>query len=181
MNNLDSKRILESLPFHYYVIDCNTLEITDSNDPNLKKQSTKCYNHIFGFDKPCDQIDHQATCTCKMVKNTQEKIDLVQTILTLKGNIAHKVIASPIIDSNNEVTHVVSQYIDISKELKLESEFAKQNTELLAQNEEYEVINEELQEQKEEFESLYEEFKETNLSLEKAKDEVIGLKEFLKI
>lgn len=178
MNNLDSKRILESLPFHYYVIDCNTLEITDSNDPNLKKQSTKCYNHIFGFDKPCDQIDHQATCTCKMVKNTQEKIDLVQTILTLKGNIAHKVIASPIIDSNNEVTHVVSQYIDISKELKLESEFAKQNTELLAQNEEYEVINEELQEQKEEFESLYEEFKETNLSLEKAKDEVIGLKEF---
>ena len=178
MNKLDSQKILKSLPSNYYVIDCNTLEITESNDPNLILQNTKCYNHIFGFNKPCDQIDAHTTCTCKKVKNTKEKLDIVQNISTFKGDAAHKVIASPVTDSNNEVTHIIAHYINISNELNLECEFAKQNIELQVQNEEYEAVNEKLKVQKEEFETLYTQLKESNYNLEKSKNEVIGLKDF---
>lgn len=164
MNRIDSKRILESLPFYFYVIDCESFLIIDSNDHDVKEEGLKCYQHIFGFDKPCDLIDNKATCTCKLIQKSKKKINFVQNIKTSKGTFTQRVTGAPVLNDKNEVTHIISQYIDISKELKLESKLSEQNTVLQAQNKE--------------FESLYEELKEANCDLEKAKDDVVGLKEF---
>ncbi len=178
MGKLDAKRIIEALPQDYYVIDTKTLKIVESNNPEVNIDQTHCYSHLYGLDKPCDKKILGQECTCKKILKQRQKVEVEHIFSAPNGFKAFKVIANPIFNEKNEITHFLTQYVDIRNEIELKRKIENQNLKLKFQNEEYLVANAELHEQKEEYEALYEELKEAAFRIEKSKKKIENLKDF---
>ncbi|HAF30114.1 MAG TPA: hypothetical protein DCG75_13820 [Bacteroidales bacterium] len=178
MNKFDPQKIINALPQYYYIIDCKSLKIVETNNPAIDKNKISCFNYLYGFDKPCHETGNGIECTCQKINKARETVEINQTLQLENGLLAYKVFASPILNEQNEITHILCQYLDVRKEIELTRTIEEQNHELLAQNEEYESVNEELKEQKEEYETLYEELKEANENIQKSKQDAEQLKDF---
>lgn len=178
MTKPDPKKIIKALPQHYYVIEIKNRMIVDTNDPDVKIGETFCFKHFYSLDKPCNLKETNFECTCHEVITKNSYVEIDQICNTPKGFRAYHVKANPIENADGKITHIITQYTDIKKQVELKKNIEAQNLELKTQNEEYLAANEELREQKEEYETLYEELKEANREIKKSKDEIEGLKLF---
>jgi PAS domain S-box-containing protein len=178
MNDFNSENILSSLPQEYFVIDCSSYKIIDSNNKDLKDRNLFCYEHIYGLDVPCGKYKKDFTCICKKIQQEKKRVDIIHKIETDIGFVVNKVLANPVFDSKGSVTHIITQYVSLTKEFELKNKLTIQNNELLTQNEEYESLNEELKEKKEEYEALYEELSKANNIIDTEKTNTERLKGF---
>ena len=119
MNDLEFKEILHKIVIKYYVIDSNTYKILESNNPKIKKGETFCYEFIHGYNKPCDNLKLNMKCVCKEVLKQKGKVELIQKIDSKNGLKIHKVVAKPLINSDNKISYILAQYIDISDDFNL--------------------------------------------------------------
>jgi PAS domain S-box-containing protein len=74
MENINPLEILKSLPSDYFVIDINSHEILQSNNPKVEVGS-KCFRSVFNKNKPCGIKDGQ--CLCRQKYNPDRKVDFV--------------------------------------------------------------------------------------------------------
>ena len=86
MNSQYAHHILSNFHDTYYVIDVQTYEIVETNDPRYSTKST-CYNHIHNFEKPC----HNSNIACPLFEAKQKKRD-----------------SRGIYDTNGVLKHIVS-------------------------------------------------------------------------
>jgi PAS domain S-box-containing protein len=110
--------LLDALPIHYYVIDIDTNEILQSNDPLISIGKGPCFQQLFNRSEPC--IDKTNNCFCSQIITStgagslvlergegKEKSFLKANIKSLGGS---KIIASYI-----DITHEKT----VAKELKI--------------------------------------------------------------
>jgi|GEM_PF-1813701 len=178
MSDFNSKDILSVLSQNYYVIDCDTYKIIDSNNSDLKNGDVFCYQHIYELNQPCDKLGNGIECTCTKIKSEKSKVELVQKLNSNKGIIANKVFASPIFNKNGKITHIISQYINLSNEFELRNKLIIENNRLLSKTKKYEAIIEELKEKKENCEVLYKDLVEANNSIKDEKSNTKKVKDF---
>lgn len=131
MTMLDDKKTLSALPHHYYVIDCNTFKIVDSNNPDVKI-NTLCYDHLYGFSKPCFEENKGMECTCRKILNENSRVELTHQIKTDEGEKTYKIHANPIYNDQNKITHFLCEYEDITQNKEAQDELKKANATLKA-------------------------------------------------
>ena len=142
MNKLDSNKILQALPQNYYVINCKTFKIIDSNDQDVNCGIDSCYKKIFDFDEPC--YKKGLRCACREVIEKQGGVQLIKKFKTDSGFKIQKVIANPVFNNKNELEGVISQYIDITDDLKSEEKSKNE----ISTNEEFQKAIEEFEKAK---------------------------------
>jgi hypothetical protein len=94
MNNSKLKIILQALPLPFYVIDCNTYKVVETNHSDLRGEDITCHKLIYGFDKPCNVQDIDRECSCNEVLKQKQKVEIIQKSNIENENKVFKVIAN---------------------------------------------------------------------------------------
>jgi|GEM_PF-1985503 len=115
---MKAEDLLDALPIHYYVIDINTNEILQTNDPLVSVGKEPCFKQLFNSNQPC--IDKENKCFCSQIVNSSGAGAMV--LETGEGpakrffKVNIKSLGGPkIIASYTDITHEKN----VSKELKI--------------------------------------------------------------
>ena len=123
MSTINCEKILKSLPLNYYVIDANTLKITETNDPKVINSTDYCYKTIFGFDSPCNTVQSDFRCLVKQVVKEKTKIELTQSFEEYPHLGILRMVANPITNDQEKVNKVIVHYEQIYNWLKFEENY----------------------------------------------------------
>ncbi|MBI5206938.1 MAG: PAS domain-containing protein, partial [Candidatus Firestonebacteria bacterium] len=116
-------RMLESIPYPFYVLDANNYMIKISNTAagNNKQENIPCYALTHRRTSPCETDN--LVCTLKEVKKTKKPVK-VEHIHYNKSGIARyfEVYGFPIFDDKGNVVQMIEYCVDISDRKKVENE-----------------------------------------------------------
>ncbi len=115
---MKAEDLLDALPIHYYVIDIDTNEIIQSNDPLVSVGKGPCFHQLFNSNKPC--VEKENKCYCRQIADSTGSGVLVIEAgegsgkRFFKANIK-SLGGSKIIASYTDITHEKT----VAKELKI--------------------------------------------------------------
>ncbi|PKQ64191.1 hypothetical protein BZG02_05030 [Labilibaculum filiforme] len=155
MKNDLHHEIIKSLPYPYYVIEVHTLNVIESNDPNFTKNQN-CCNLIFPNSPACE-VKRQNKCSVlevlKKKNSTQTKINNLTINGEPKSILLH---ASPIFNTNQEITHVIEYFIDITEQENLHLEVGNKTQDLEKAISDLSKLNSELNDTNNKYKALFE-------------------------
>ncbi|MDM8158385.1 response regulator [Labilibaculum sp. K2S] len=154
MKNDLHHEIIKSLPYPYYVIEVGTYKVVDSNDPNFIVNQD-CCDLILSNAKNYTKKDH-CKCSVNMVLKEKKTIKTKLKNINIKGELKNIwVHASPIFNSNQEITHVIEYFIDITEQEILHDEVEAKTHDLEAITD-LSRLNSELSETTNKYKALFE-------------------------
>ncbi|MUP38605.1 response regulator [Labilibaculum euxinus] len=155
MKNDLHHEIIKSLPYPYYVIEVGTYRVIDSNDPNFIVNQN-CSNLIFSNPNNYTAKNH-GKCFVNMVLEKKKSIRTKLNNVSIKGETKSIwVHASPIFNSNQEITHVIEYFIDITEQKILHDEVETKTRDLEAAITDLSRLNSELSETTNKYKALFE-------------------------
>ncbi|BAX82692.1 hybrid sensor histidine kinase/response regulator [Labilibaculum antarcticum] len=159
MNDIH-REIIKSLPYFYYVIEADSFIVTESNDPNFAGNQ-HCCNLIFSNSDNC-LIKSQSKCSVAKVIEEKKSIKTKLSNLTIKGETKSIwVHASPIFNENQQITHVIQYFIDITEQESLHDQIETKTTNLEEVFSDFSRLNTELKETTNKYKSLFEDSPES--------------------
>jgi signal transduction histidine kinase len=116
-------RVLESLPYPFYVLDANDYTIKIANPAahlgDLSLNST-CYGLTHRRPNPCNGLDH--TCPLQQIKKTKKPLTVEHIHYNQDGNPKDvEVHAFPIFDDKGNVAQLIEYVQDITERKKMEA------------------------------------------------------------
>jgi len=124
--------ILESLTHPFYVINVSDHSIVMANSAAGVDSSAgrvTCYALTHRRDKPCDDVNDP--CPLEIAKKTRKPVTVEHIHYDKTGNPRHvEVRAYPILDADDNVSHVIEYSLDITDRKNTEQALQKKITEL---------------------------------------------------
>ncbi|WP_320019221.1 ATP-binding protein [Labilibaculum manganireducens] len=155
MKNDLHHEIIKSLPYPYYVIEVGTYRVIDSNDPNFIVNQN-CSNLIFSNPNNYTTKNH-CKCFVNMVLEKKKSIRTKLNNVRIKGETKSVwVHTSPIFNSNQEITHVIEYFIDITEQKILHDKVETKTRDLEAAISDLSKLNSELSETTNKYKALFE-------------------------
>lgn len=147
--------IIKSLPYPYYVIEANTFNVIESNDPNFIINQN-CCSLIFSHSKNC-LLKDQSKCSVTRVLEQKVSIQTKLYNVEIKGETKSICIhACPIFNSDQQITHIIEYFIDITEQNILHDQIENQTIDLESAILDLSKLNNELIETTNKYKSLFE-------------------------
>ncbi|RUT79085.1 hybrid sensor histidine kinase/response regulator [Ancylomarina longa] len=152
-NSLD-KKIIESLPHIYYVVDADNLQIMQSNSPNYQKGNFNC-SIIFNCGKSCRNSPLKKCILSKTIREKKQIQKKISQVLINGIPTCLLINSFPIFDSHKNVKQIIIHTINISKEESLQEELKSQKNDLAKQELKLSLLNNQLSEAHLKYRSLF--------------------------
>ncbi len=108
-------RIIESIDHPFYVIDAEHNNILYSNKVSGISPGSKCFNCLYGFDKPCSHFGYE--CPIEIIKRTKEPTIVIREKIDSKGNKKyHEIHSHPIFNESGDVIQIIEYSHDITQQ-----------------------------------------------------------------
>ena len=154
MNDMHHE-IIKSLPYFYYVIETDSFIVTESNDPNFTVNQ-HCCSLIFSNSKNC-KSKSQSKCSVTRVLEEKKSINTKLSNVIINGETKSILVhASPIFNANQQITHVIEYFIDITEQENLRDQIGTKTTDLEEAISDLSRLNTELKETTNKYKSLFE-------------------------
>ncbi|WP_321316679.1 ATP-binding protein [Labilibaculum sp.] len=155
MKNDLHHEIIKSLPYPYYIIEVDTYRVIDSNEPNFIVNQD-CCNLIFSNPNNYSTKNH-CKCSVNMVLEEKKSIKTKLNNVSIKGETKSIwVHASPIFNTDQEITHVIEYFIDITEQEILHEEVETKTQDLKDAISDLSKLNSELRETTNKYKALFE-------------------------
>lgn len=122
----DTLKILEHLPYPFYVIDAQDYTILQSNKglPRSGKDIPTCYAVSHGNDHPCDAYGE--VCPLQLVKDGKESVVVEHKHYNEQGEPKYyEVHCHPIFDQHRNVKQVIEYSLDITRRKETEEDLLR--------------------------------------------------------
>lgn len=148
-------KIINSLPFPFYLIEAESFKVLKSNDPNFTENQL-CWDLIPGCNSGCKN-NSNTPCPIKKVlkerKPIQEKLEHVTKDGICRSFIVH---ANPLFDDNGKISHIVQNVVDISETESLKEKINCNQKDLNETIKELSLLNQQLEQVNSKYISLFE-------------------------
>jgi PAS domain S-box-containing protein len=137
-------RVIESLPYPFYVLDAEDYSIVHANDRAIASEGDTCYEVTHGRDRPCDEGENTAPCPIEEVEAADKPVSVQHVHPDEDGNERiFELHAAPITDEDGNVTQIAESNIDITDRVAYERRLEDQrdNLELLNQIVRHDIRN----------------------------------------
>jgi PAS domain S-box-containing protein len=136
-------KIIESLPYPFYVLDVEDYSIVRANSQATVEQGDTCYEVTHGRDQPCDEGTDTAPCPINEVE-VDEPATVKHVHRDDRGNDRiYELHAAPITDDSGDIAQIAESNIDITERVEYERQLESQrdNLELLNQIVRHDIRN----------------------------------------
>lgn len=137
--------IFENMPFGVYVLDAEDYTVDHANSRAVINEGQTCYEMTHGREQPCDQGDGTTwDCPLAAVVESGEPASVEHTHYDEDGEEGiYQVYASPILDEDGAVEHVVESNVEITERKQYEQQLEEQrdNLEILNQVMRHDIRN----------------------------------------
>jgi PAS domain S-box-containing protein len=113
-HKFNAGEILKVLPSKYYVINLDSKEIIQSNDPGIEATKSKCYQYLYSDNPPCDITDGKCIC--------QRALEKEQTGLVIKKEEGTKSEFFDVKFSKLDDSHIVVSLENVTREYQIKKE-----------------------------------------------------------
>lgn len=122
-----SKKVLDSIPYPFYVLDANDYSIKFANSSTSGKidwQNKTCFQLTHKRESPCSGSNHK--CPLEIIKQTKKPTIVEHIHIDESGVEKHfEIHASPVFDKKGNVSQIIEFSVDISERKKIEKELRK--------------------------------------------------------